>query len=288
VAAILNVHSNEASAAQLCKEKTIMASTMETGAAASGSGQAGSAGRESVIVAVHWDDETQLGAAQPSAVELGALLIGLETAYDALAEAFQYPPHFLRVTTVSNPEFKIGLEGGKEVIDALKQLLYAVPSLIANLFRPKSAWNEAILQEQARAKELEASAAVADSKRLEAQAAAAEALARKARADVEAAEYRRRQALAEIVPIASNQVAHAVLAFTTRAMARVAPDHRVAFLGETARYAVVEHSFQPTSRIRLVIVDPVPTRYEFGGVATSAGTAGTAIRPRGAASSGDA
>lgn len=203
-------------------------------------------------VEVYWEAEGRVGVVQPAAIEVAGLLMGLEEAYEALASALGYPPHFLRVTTIRNPELKLGLEGGKEAIEAIRELLYAVPSLVANLFRPKAAWRRAQLEEQVRTKELAARGASADAQKAEAEADTAQALARKLQAETEVAELQRLRTEVQAIPVRVDETAHAVLNDIVAAVARGAPDRRVAFLGDTARYIVAARAFDAKAHIYLV------------------------------------
>jgi hypothetical protein len=184
--------------------------------------------------------------------------LGLEHTYEALARALGYPPHFLKVKWMHNPELKLGLEGGKDILELLRELLYAVPSLVANLFRPRAAWRRAKLEDQVRIMELEARAAKAAEEKTKAEVGAAEALAQKMRAD---AEVERLKAEMQGIPIRADETANAVLSDVVEAITRAEPSHRLAFIGDTARYAVVAHSFTAQERVSLIPVStPVTQR----------------------------
>jgi len=222
---------------------------IDKGSRSSGSNEAST---DRLEVLVSWNGERQLSLAAPAAIEVAGLLMGLEEAYEAFAAALGYPPHFLKMTSIQNPELKLGLEGGKDIIEAIRALLEAVPSLVANLFRPKAAWNRAQLEAQVRTKELEAKSASAEAQKMNAEADTAEATARKIRADREVAELRKLTTELQAIPIRADETAHAVLNDVVAAVTHAEPSRRLAFIADTARYAVVAHSFDANPRVSLV------------------------------------
>jgi hypothetical protein len=213
---------------------------------------------DTLEVMVQWGHERSLDQVRPAAVEIAGLLMGLEETYEVLAGALGYPPHFLKVTSIHNPELKLGLEGGKEVIDALRELLYAVPELIANLFRPKAAWKRSQLEGSVRSTELEARGAAAEAGKRVAEADAAEAVARKIRADAEIAELNMLRSEVRAIPIRADAAAHAVLRDIVESVATSDPLCRVPFIADTARYAIAANSYDARSQIILIPIPPSP------------------------------
>jgi hypothetical protein len=219
---------------------------------ANGGFEEGRAPTETLEVTILWGDERQLGLAEPAAIEIAGLMMGLEDTYEALAGAFGYPPHFLKVTSIHNPELTLSVEGGKDVIEAVRELLYAVPTLIANLFRPKAAWSRARIEDRVRTQELEARSAAAEADRLTAEAVAVEELGRKARAEMELAELYRVRAELQSIPIKADEAAHAVLNDVAAALKSAEPSRRLGFVADTARYSVIAHSFEAKGRTSVV------------------------------------
>src|SRR5262245_27160296 len=78
-------------------------------------------------ISVVWEGERQIKVAAPAASEIAGLLMGLEETYERLAAGLGYPPHFLKVRSITNPELKLGLEGGKDAIEAVRDLLFELP-----------------------------------------------------------------------------------------------------------------------------------------------------------------
>lgn len=195
-----------------------------------------------IELSVSWEGEPDLTRAAPAAPQVAAILLGLEQTYSSLADAMGYPPHFLRITTLRNPELKLGLEGGKEAIEALRDLIRAIPSFVASLFRPRAALRLAQEENEAQVKRAEAQAAEAGADR-------AEADVRRLRAEAELAKLR--QELAAI-PIQVHTETHVVLREIVTILAAAEPAKRALFVGETAQYVMANRGFEPPSRIRLI------------------------------------
>ncbi|HEY0714033.1 MAG TPA: hypothetical protein VGF45_15235, partial [Polyangia bacterium] len=123
---------------------------------------------------------TSLEVIAPSAEEIAALFLGIEQAYRLMSLSLGYPPHFVKVVSLRNPELKLSLEGGKDAIDALRELIFALPRFVASLFKPGQAKELARLEAEATKRVLEAKAATGA-------ADAAEAEARRLRAELQAA-----------------------------------------------------------------------------------------------------
>jgi hypothetical protein len=184
---------------------------------------------------------------QPSAQEVAAILLGLEQAYQALASALGYPPHFSKIVGVRNPTLKFDLKGGKEVIEAVEQLLFALPRFVASLFRPRSVIGLADLETNAQRERFKTEAAVA-------MADAAEADRRRALAELET--KRIRQEL-EMMPLRPDPAAHALLGELVRQIRASDPTRRGGLIGETVLYLAQTQEYQPKSQVAL-FANPAP------------------------------
>lgn len=183
----------------------------------------------------------RLTDARPSAQEMAALFLGLEEAYQLLAEAFGYPPHFLSVVAVNNPELKISLEGSREAIDALRELILALPRLVAGLFRPRLAWQLAGIEAEAQKSKLERKVAAA-------RAEAAEAEVKRLSAELESVRLREE---ISAMPISSLPAGQALLAEIVNSIKNAAPEVRSAFVADTARYLAATRAYEPTGNFAL-------------------------------------
>ena len=197
---------------------------------------------EVIDIDVVWEADQRVDLVAPPAQKIAGVLLGLEETYRVLATTLGYPPHFLKVKSLRNLDLKLSLEGGKEAIDALRELILAVPRLIASLFRPQVVLKLADQENEAKMKELEAQAASADANRVEAEA-------RRLRAELE--KVKLQQELASI-PIRAAPEAHAVLREIATTLAAAEPTKRIPFIGQTARYLMASQSYEPSSRIVLV------------------------------------
>src|SRR5262245_39870744 len=214
---------------------------------------------------VSWGSENNVERATPSAQELAGLFLGLEESYEVLGSVFGYPPHFLKITSVSNPELTINVEGGKDVIEAIRALIFAVPSLIANLFRPRAAIKLAEAENARKVAEENAAAAMANARAAEAKALIAEANVREVEARTREAESKARQAELEaararqemlMMPIQADPEAHAMLRELATALAAAEASKRVPFVGDTMRYVVSTRRYVPSGRVVLAVVQP--------------------------------
>lgn len=185
---------------------------------------------------------SSLAAIRPPAHELASILLGLEEAYRVIAITLGYPPHFLKVVSLNNPELKLSLEGGKEAINALRELILVLPRFIASLFRPRAAWELAETEADKEKKKLEAEAANALADRTEAEL-------RRTRAEIELATLQQQVAPMPILP---DLQAHAVLWEMAKQMQRAEPARRHAFIAETAAYVVSTKGYSPASRVTIV------------------------------------
>jgi hypothetical protein len=70
----------------------------------------------------------------PYAAELGALLMSLQWGYEEICDALAIAPHDLAVLEIQHPNISISLQGLGEPINALRDLLMAVPELVANVW----------------------------------------------------------------------------------------------------------------------------------------------------------
>jgi hypothetical protein len=222
-------------------------------AAGQPSNQAGAADPTKVIqVSVLWessqDDPPTLLKVQPPAEELAGILLGLEQTYQALASALGYPPHFSKIVAVRNPTLTFDLKGGKEIIEAVEQLIFALPGFVASLFRPRAVIGLADLQTTTQAERLKADAAAA-------KADAADADRRRAEAELETSRIRREM---DLMPLRPDPAAHALLAEVVRQVQATDPAKR-ALIGDTFRYLAATHEYQPSSHVLLVTAQPDPT-----------------------------
>ena len=201
-------------------------------------------------LAVMWDGEKDDSESLPlnivaaSAQELGGLLLGLEQTYQVLSRALGYPPHFAKITSITNPELKLDLEGGRDVIDAIKGLVLVLPRFIASLFRPRAALALASLEADAQAAELV-------SRRKVSEAEGTEAELRLAKAELELNQLRSQMSE---MPVEPDPEASAFLRDLAHHLRSASPVHR-SFVPETARYLASTRGFRSLARISLAPIE---------------------------------
>lgn len=188
-----------------------------------------------------------LGHVRPAPTEIAVTLMGVDEAYRTLAVALRYPSHAPMLTSARNPDLKIGLEGAAEVVIAVRDLLVALPSLVASLFQPRESWRLAKLKNQVTAEEQRAKLAVA-------RADEAEGDVRLLKAELEITRLQRKLAM---VPIRPHGPSHRLLREIANETSRADPEKARATLGAAAVYIAQSHSYRPVSRIALVPALPV-------------------------------
>jgi hypothetical protein len=157
----------------------------------------------------------------------------------------------VKVVSVNNPELKLSLEGGKEAIEALRELIFALPRFIASLFKPRAASELADLEADAEKRRLEAKAAAATADKEESEV-------RRLKAELEL--LRLRQEIANM-PIRADADAHALLWDIVKQMQATDPAKRQAFVADTARYMATTRGLEPTSQIALIPLGIRPGRH---------------------------
>jgi hypothetical protein len=196
-------------------------------------------GLERLTVHVLWEHGPTVGEASPSAQEIGAIALSLETAYEALATATGYPPHFLVVTGVKNSILEFSLEGVGEAITALRGLIEAAPTLLLNLFRPRKFVNRLMLEQEVKELRLKK-----EKKELEVDIDKTELEHLKTKAEL--AEYRR---MAALNPLEPDAVAHEMLGRIVASVAQKPQSPRL--IRATVQYAMATEGYQPTARAAL-------------------------------------